>query len=147
MDVDMEAAPLPSDNGAEAPRTLPESSDAAAGPSGMMAPVKKTPVTRAPPPRTLRVRPSLPTPAQASTSTSAPTASGNVRGPTEKELRQINTRLGPEAVQARKDELLKEKEEELRLVVDGHDTAVREKFHLERFVTMVTGWDPQVCQL
>jgi hypothetical protein len=29
-------------------------------------------------------------------------------------------------------------------VVEGHDAAVREKFHLERFVTLLEGWDPEV---
>jgi hypothetical protein len=52
--------------------------------------------------------------------------------------------LGPEGISARRQELVAEKEKALRSVVEGHDAAVREKFHLERFVTMVTGWDPEV---
>jgi helicase SWR1 len=99
------------------------------------------PLASTPAPRTLRARASIPALPPKSPSTTTP---AGIRRPTEKELRQIQSRLGPEAVQDRKDELLKEKEEELRQVVDGHDTAVREKFHLERFVTMVTGWNPKV---
>lgn len=97
--------------------------------------------------RTFRARPSLPdtavtTSPSASLTPKAPTS--HIRAPTATELSRIHRRLGPQAIQARRDELLAEKEKELREVVDGHDTAVREKFHLERFVTMITGWNPEV---
>lgn len=62
----------------------------------------------------------------------------------EKELEDIHRRLGAENVQSRRDELLKQKETELKTVVDEHDDAVREKFHLERFVSILEGWDPVV---
>ena len=67
-----------------------------------------------------------------------------MRKPNRKELDTIQRRLAPETVLACRNELLKAKEAELHEVVDEHDTAVREKFHLERFVTMITGWDPAV---
>lgn len=75
----------------------------------------------------------------------SPAPSTSVRAPTNKELELIRRKLAPEATYARREELLKEKEAELREVVDEHDTVVREKFHLERFITMITGWDPKVC--
>jgi hypothetical protein len=52
--------------------------------------------------------------------------------------------VGPEGVKARRDEVVHAKEEELRGVVDGHDNAVLEKFHLERYISLLEGWDPVV---
>jgi hypothetical protein len=40
--------------------------------------------------------------------------------------------------------VVKEKDVELKDVVDKHDTAVREKFHLERYISIFEGWDPKV---
>lgn len=112
-------------------------------PRGPGRPSKATKVARGPPPppRTLRARASLPT---AQPLPDSPASSNTLRPPTEKERNQLETRLGPKAVQSRREELISEKEAELRNVVDDHDSAIREKFHLERFVTMVAGWDPKV---
>ena len=67
------------------------------------------------------------------------------RGPTQQELDDIATRMSKENVQHRRDELLKAKELDLKGVVEEHDDAVREKFHLERFISLLEGWDPEVC--
>ncbi|WVQ99637.1 hypothetical protein IAU59_006776 [Kwoniella sp. CBS 9459] len=131
----------------------------------------KTPVFRS---RTLRARPSDPvqhSPASPTVSVSAltpttvnrtPNANANanantpfvpgsasasgLRRPSQKELDNIHRRLGDESVRVKREELLLDKEKELKDVVDQHDTAIREKFHLERFVTMITGWDPEMAK-
>ncbi|WVO18354.1 hypothetical protein L204_106069 [Cryptococcus depauperatus] len=51
--------------------------------------------------------------------------------------------LGPEAIAAKRKKRIQEKERELKKVVEDHDAAIREQFHLERFVTLVEGWDPE----
>jgi hypothetical protein len=89
--------------------------------------------------RTLRARPSL---TNGSTSTS--TSTSGTRKLSEAELQAIQHQLGPAGVAARRDELVQEKEALVKVVVDEHDTALREQFHLERFITMITGWDPAV---
>lgn len=94
--------------------------------------------------RSLRARPSETAAASPTASTSNAAICTPLRAPTQKELDNIRRRLGDETVIARKEELLREKEGYLREVVDRHDTAIREKFHLERFVTLITGWDPDV---
>ena len=48
---------------------------------------------------------------------------------------------------AKRDGVVREKEAEVKRVVDGHDDAVREKFHLERFISIFEGWDPKVCDI
>ena len=93
--------------------------------------------------RTLRARPSDPPPP--SLPGSSPTATkAKIRSASQNELASIQKRLGPEGVQLRREELLKENERKLKSVVDGHDAAVREKFHLEKFVSLLEGWDPEV---
>lgn len=52
-------------------------------------------------------------------------------------------KLGPEGMAARREELIHEKEALLRTVVEEHDMAVKEKFHLERYVSILEGWDPE----
>jgi hypothetical protein len=61
-----------------------------------------------------------------------------------KDIDKIREKLAPAAINARKDELVREKEESLRDLVDEHDTAVREKFHLERYISLLEGYDPVV---
>lgn len=51
-------------------------------------------------------------------------------------------KLGPEGISSRRGEILREREAELRTVVDDHDMAVKEKFHLERYISILEGWDP-----
>lgn len=51
-------------------------------------------------------------------------------------------KLGPEGTAERREELIHQREGELRVVVDDHDMAVKEKFHLERYVSILEGWDP-----
>ena len=93
--------------------------------------------------RILRARPSDPLPPPMSTSKQSSRAGVN-RKPSQKELNNIQRRLGAEGLKSRRDELAKEKERELKAVVEGHDGAVREKFHLEKFVSLLEGWDPEV---
>lgn len=107
-------------------------------------PKSRPPGRSAPAPRTLRARPSTSAPAASSASPSSKLSASSVRPPTEKESLLISRKLGPEALQTRRDELLRDKEQELRVVVDEHDTVVREKFHLEKYILMITGWDPEV---
>ena len=93
--------------------------------------------------RSLRARPANPMPASASAlEPTSPVA--HLRKASTKELDNIARRLGPEGVALRRAEVLKENERALKAVVEGHDAAVREKFHLERFVTLLEGWDPEV---
>jgi hypothetical protein len=88
------------------------------------------------PPRSLRARTSLPS------VTSSSRASKNAGPP--HDLDKIRAKLGPEGVLTRREEVIKEKEGQLRALVDGHDTAVREIFHLERYTSLLEGWDPTV---
>ncbi|ORY26167.1 SNF2 family N-terminal domain-domain-containing protein [Naematelia encephala] len=97
------------------------------------------------PSRVLRARPSDPPPPPLA-SPSPATSSTLIRPATRKELENISRRLSKESIDQRRDELIKEREGELRTVMDEHDTAVREKFHLERFVTMITGFHPKVVK-
>ena len=108
-------------------------SDVGSGPDGQ----RSAPTTAvAPRMRTLRARQSIP---------SASSTTSGARKPTDAELEAISHRLGPAGVAERREERVKEKEAAVKTVVDEHDTALREKFHLERFVTMITGWNPAVC--
>ncbi|KAK6909822.1 hypothetical protein I203_103844 [Kwoniella mangroviensis CBS 8507] len=99
--------------------------------------------------RALRARPSesgsLPL-ALPSPKTPLPTPV-SVRAPTPKEFNQISRRLGDENIREKREELLVEKEKQLKILLDGHDDAIREQFHLERFVTMITGWDPKAAKV
>lgn len=112
---------------------------------GPSRPAKKPKSAGPLPSRTLRARPSDPLPP----GQNAPINTinlGPLRKPTEKELDNVHRRIGPEGVSQRREELLQGKELELKQLVDQHDTAVREKFHLERYVTILTGWDPDVSR-
>ena len=86
--------------------------------------------------RSLRIRLSAPGP------TASPKAS--VKGGPPKYLEVVKQKIGPEGVKARREEVVQEKEATLRDLVDGHDSAVREKFHLERYISLLEGWDPEV---
>ena len=99
----------------------------------------------APARRQLRTRPSDPV--------SAPSPHGkrrksevstSLRRATESELEYIHSKLGHEHLSSRRDVVVKDKEAELRDVVDKHDTAVKEKFHLERYISIFEGWNPKV---
>ncbi|WWC89087.1 uncharacterized protein L201_004005 [Kwoniella dendrophila CBS 6074] len=99
---------------------------------------------------TLRSRPSDPGPSiQPLPSPKIPTPAPNAgyRQPTPREFDQISRRLGEENIRAKKEELLLEKEKQLKKVIDSHDDAIREQFHLERFITMITGWDPKAAKV
>lgn len=103
------------------------------GPDNETPAIPSSPRTRVTPAnRPLRARASLP----------APPTRASAAPP--KDIDKIRERLAPAAISFRKDELVKEKEESLRDLVDGHDTAVREKFHLERYISLLEGYDPVV---
>jgi hypothetical protein len=70
--------------------------------------------------------------------------SAHLRLPTDKELEYIRSKLSEESILSGRDGVIKGKEAELRNVVDSHDNAVREKFHLERYISIFEGWDPVV---
>ncbi|WRT66592.1 uncharacterized protein IL334_003551 [Kwoniella shivajii] len=111
-------------------------------------PTMSTPTARS---RSLRVRPSDPGPPVQNVSPIAlalklPVPSA-FREPTPKELNSISRRLGEDTIRAKREELVAEKEQKLKQVIDSHDDAIREKFHLERFVTMITGWDPKSAKV
>lgn len=67
---------------------------------------------------------------------------GKARVISKDEMQRIHAKLGPEGTAARRDELVREREVELRVVMEEHDMAVKEKFHLERYVSILEGWDP-----
>lgn len=96
--------------------------------------------------RNLRARPSEPSSIPSPISKRARSDTNTkLRPPTEKELDVVNKALSEEAILAKRDVVVKDKEAEVKRVVDGHDDAVREKFHLERFISIFEGWDPKVC--
>lgn len=95
--------------------------------------------------RQLRARPSDTTAPSPVSKRARSDTNGQLRPPTEKELAYINSSISEEGLAARRDGVIKGKEAELKQVVDRHDTAVREKFHLERFTSIFEGWDPEVC--
>ncbi|KAK8864632.1 hypothetical protein IAR55_001882 [Kwoniella newhampshirensis] len=104
------------------------------------------PASRAPiptPSPSVKVKHKHVRPAAISTPSSSPsTTLGSIRQPTQRELDNIHRRLGAESIGARRDELLQARERELKEVVEAHDDDVREKFHLERYVTILDGWNP-----
>lgn len=103
------------------------------------------PSRSAPARRQLRARPSDPSPAHNSHGKRRKSDVGTaLRQPTDKELEYIHSRLGPDHVISRREWVIKEKEGELKDVVDKHDTSVREKFHLERYISIFEGWNPKV---
>lgn len=79
------------------------------------------------PTRTLRHRTSLPAPAYTTAT-----------------IEEVKEKLAPEGVTAFREEKIKEREGQVRDVVDMHDGLVRERFHLERFVSILEGYDPVV---
>lgn len=90
--------------------------------------------------RSLRARPSLPSP-----SIGIPlTTHSNGHMTQSKGREAISHGLRQEAVIARREKRIAEKEKELKEVVQSHDGLIREKFHLERFVTLLEGWNPEV---
>lgn len=136
MGIDLQVGDTAGPAAANAPLEPPMHEPASNG----RPPRKARPSLPAPAHRQLRGRPSDPGPStKASSLSSTP-----LRRPTEKELEQIHKRLGPDSVLERRDEVIKRKEEELKSVIDGHDDAVRERFHLERFVSILEGYDPVV---
>lgn len=103
------------------------------------------PSRSAPARRQLRARPSDPIPAPSSHNKRRKSDVGTaLRQPTDRELEFIHSRLAPEHVISRREIVVKEKEGELKDVVDKHDTSVREKFHLERYISIFEGWNPKV---
>lgn len=97
--------------------------------------------------RQLRARPSDPAPpASPTTKKGKPDASTPLRKGTERELEYIRSKLTPEHIVSCRDGVLKSKEAELKEVIDEHDTAVREKFHLERYISIFEGWNPKVSK-
>lgn len=90
--------------------------------------------------RSLRARPSLPNP-----STGTPlTPHANGHGAQAKGMEAISHGLRDEAIISRREKRITEKEKQLKEVVESHDGLIREKFHLERFVTLLEGWNPKV---
>ena len=136
----MEVDPIP-------PSTAPDQPSIDVAPTPVVSAPSKAPPARkprasypAPASRSLRARPSdtgQPGPA-------TPSNASGLRRPTPKDLEYIQKRLGPEALIEKRDEVVRRKEEELKGVMDGHDTDVRERFHLERFISILEGYDPVV---
>ncbi|WWC94487.1 hypothetical protein V866_001333 [Kwoniella sp. B9012] len=138
-----------SSNSTNPPEDLSSSSNVTQTPAKPYEPPmngNSTPIGRS---RALRARPSDPGPSSlpAPTPKTPITTPVNVRAPTPKEFNQISRRLGVENIRDKREELLVEKEKQLKRVLDSHDDAIREQFHLERFVTMITGWDPQAAKV
>jgi helicase SWR1 len=95
--------------------------------------------------RNLRARPSEPSSIPSPISKRARSDTNTkLRPPTERELDSITKALSEESLAAKRDGVVREKEAEVKRVVDGHDDAVREKFHLERFISIFEGWNPKV---
>ncbi len=63
------------------------------------------------------------------------------------QVEQIRKRLAPEAIAAKREETIRKDELELQSVVEQHDAAVREKFHLERYISILEGYDPTVSAI
>jgi hypothetical protein len=51
-------------------------------------------------------------------------------------------KLSQDGTAARRAEILPDLEARVRGIVAEHDMAVKEKFHLERYVSILEGWDP-----
>ena len=43
--------------------------------------------------------------------------------------------------------MIRDLETRVRAVVEKHDMAVREKFHLERYVSILEGWNPEEAKV
>ena len=111
---------------------------------GLAPPVTSIGATVAGPSRRiLRARPS------ATGLPSSPVASPaarvkGLRQATQKELEDVQRRLGSESLSDKRQQTLSAREQQLQALLEEHDAAIREQFHLERFVTMITGWNPEV---
>lgn len=106
------------------------------------------PSRSAPARRQLRARPSEPIPTSSPASRPRRSESNAaLRRGSEHELEYIRTKLGPENIASRRDVVVRAKEAELKEVVDQHDTAVKEKFHLERYISIFEGWEPKVSKM
>jgi len=64
----------------------------------------------------------------------------------EEEARAI-WKLSAEGTATRRDEMIRDLETRVRAVVEKHDMAVREKFHLERYVSILEGWNPEEAKV
>jgi helicase SWR1 len=96
--------------------------------------------------RNLRARPSEPSAIPSPiTKRARSDTNTKVRPPTERELDNITKALSEDSLAAKRDGVVRDKEVEVKRVVDMHDDAVREKFHLERFISIFEGWNPKVC--
>lgn len=107
-------------SGATAPRDGPEASNTDAGPSTSRSRALRNPAPRPP----------------------AKGKAKSARVITSHEMERIMFKLSHEGTMARRDDLVREREAELRIVMEEHDMAVKEKFHLERYVSILEGWDP-----
>jgi helicase SWR1 len=85
--------------------------------------------------RRLRARASEPGPAK------KPRTTGTRIITADEEARAI-WKLSADGTAARREDAMRELEARVRAIVDKHDMAVREKFHLERYVSILEGWDP-----
>ncbi|ORX35665.1 SNF2 family N-terminal domain-domain-containing protein [Kockovaella imperatae] len=94
------------------------------------------------PTRTLRARPSDPV-SYAPPSRPVQSSAITAREPDEVEIESIRRKLGEDGIKERREELIKEKEAIVKQVVESHDAAVREKFHLERYISLLEGYDPE----
>lgn len=88
------------------------------------------------PARALRSRTSLPA------APAAPTRPGSARVISNEEREHALYKLGTEGTLAKRDELVRDHEAQVRAIVEEHDMAVKEKFHLERYTSILEGWDP-----
>jgi helicase SWR1 len=138
--MDIDPPSLPDDGSAAGPSSQPDQSTLSTPRSNAIS--KSAPALR----RQLRARPSdLSAPSSSPATKKTRTDKGAVpRQPTDKELAFIQSQLSEDGLKVKRDAVIRGKEMELKTVVDGHDDAVREKFHLERFISIVTGWDPKV---
>jgi helicase SWR1 len=138
--MDIEPLSLPDDGSAAGPSSQPALPSASTSRSNAISKSASAPR------RQLRARPSdLSAPSSSPVTKKARTDKGAVpRQPTDKELAFVQSQLSEDGLKVRRDGVIRGKEMELKAVVDGHDDAVREKFHLERFISIVTGWDPKV---
>jgi len=137
-DVDMIVAPAAQQSGSRTEQT-----NIKEAPTGFVGPSRSAPARRQ-----LRARPSDPVPVASPYRKPRKSDAGvALRQPTDRELEYINSKLAPEHLDSRRDTVVKEKEGELKEVVDKHDTDVRERFHLERYTSILEGWNPKVSSL
>lgn len=100
----------------------------------------------APARRQLRARASIPAAAPVNGSPGGRAradVSGLAQKWSERDIEYVHTKLAPENIIAKRNVVISNKEAELKTVVDEHDTAVKEKFHLERYTSIFEGWNPK----